>query len=105
MIDKWIKEFRKSALPKIVKEFKPQKLLIFGSRVKGTAQEDADIDIILVSNYFANIPFLKRMPLVSKKVPFPKHIDYLCYTPEEYEKIKNESSVIIDALKNSMEII
>jgi hypothetical protein len=44
------------------------------------------------------------MPFVLKKVPFIKHVDYICYTPEEYERMKNESSVIMDAMENSMEI-
>lgn len=44
------------------------------------------------------------MPLVLRRVPFPKHVDYICYTLIEYEKIKNESSVIMNALDNSMEI-
>ncbi|MEX2721288.1 MAG: hypothetical protein Q6362_007760 [Candidatus Wukongarchaeota archaeon] len=39
-----------------------------------------------------------------KKVSFPKHVDYLYYTPAEYERIKEESSVIADVLENSLEI-
>jgi len=104
MVDYWIKRYRKEALPKLVDEFNPEKVILFGSRVLGTARKDSDIDIIVISSAFARIPFLRRMPLVLKKVPFPKHVDYICYTPEEYEKMKNESSLIMDALENSMEV-
>ncbi len=104
MIDRWIEKFRKEAVPKLVEEFKPEKVIMFGSRVKGTPEKDSDIDVIVISSYFENIPFLRRMPLVLKKAPFPKHVDYICYTPEEYERIKDESSIIADALENSMEI-
>ena len=104
MGDYWIEKFKREALPKIVEEFKPEKVIIFGSRVRGDAKKDSDIDVIVISPYFVDIPFLKRMPLLLKKVPFPKHVDYLCYTPTEYEKIKKESSVIADALENSLEI-
>ena len=51
------------------------------------------------------MPFLKRKPFVLKKLSFPKHVDYICYTPEEYERIKGESSIIMDALENSLEIV
>ncbi|MFH0947651.1 MAG: nucleotidyltransferase domain-containing protein [Elusimicrobiota bacterium] len=105
MIDQWILKFKKNALPSIMKEFEPNKVIMFGSRVNGTAKRNSDLDIILVSDYFVNIPFLKRMSIALKKIAFPKHIDYLCYTPKEYKKIKNESSIIMDALKNSMEIV
>ena len=104
MIDRWVKKFQKEALPKLIKEFKPERVIIFGSRVRGTANKESDIDIIVISSYFANSPFLGRMPLVLRKVPFPKHVDYICYTPEEYDRIKNESSLIIDAQEDSIEI-
>lgn len=104
MADRWIARFQREALPKLTEEFKPEKVIIFGSRVRGNARKDSDIDVIVISSYFKNIPFLKRMSLMLKKVSFPKHVDYLCYTPMEYKRIKNESSVIIDALENSIEI-
>jgi len=103
--DRWIAKFKKDAVPKIVKEFKPVKVILFGSRVQGTAKRDSDIDVILVSSYFEDIPFLRRMPFVLKKLSFPRYVDYICYTPEEYERIKGESSIIMDALENSLEIV
>jgi hypothetical protein len=103
--DYWLGKFKKEALPKLVEEFKPEKVILFGSRVKGTAREDSDIDIIITSPYFANVQFIKRMPLVIRKVPFAKHVDYICYTPDEYEKIKNESSLLMDVAENSIELI
>lgn len=104
MGDPWIGRFRKEALPKLVTEFRPEKVILFGSRVKGTAKEDSDIDAIVVSTYFEDVPFLKRMPLLLKKVSFPKHVDYICYTPKEYDRIKGKSSVIMGALKNAIEV-
>jgi predicted nucleotidyltransferase len=38
--------------------------LLFGSRIKGTATENSDIDVIVVSNAFATIPFIERMSLI-----------------------------------------
>jgi len=32
-------------------------------------------------------------------------VDYLCYTSSEYEKIKTESSIIMDALENAVELV
>ncbi len=104
MSDPWIERFKKQAVPKIAKEFKPEKIILFGSRVRGTAREDSDIDVMIISSSFAGTPFLKRMPLLIKKVSFPKHIDYICYTPQEFKKIKNESVIIKDAMENSMEV-
>lgn len=105
MADRWIEKFKNDALPKLLKEFDVQKVIVFGSRVRGTANEDSDIDMILIAPCFESIPFLKRMPLVIRKVSFSKHVDYICYTPDEYERIKNESSVIMDAAENSIVLV
>ena len=104
MADRWIQKFQKEALPKLVGEFHPEKVIFFGSRVHGRGKKESDIDVIVVSSSFANIPFVKRMPLILKRVSFPKHIDYICYTKEEYEKMKHESSIIMDALEHSVEV-
>jgi len=103
-VDRLIEKFRREALPKLIKEFKPEKVLLFGSRVTGDARRESDIDLIVISSSFKNIPFIKRMPLVLKKVTFPTHVDYICYTREEYENIKDASSVIMDAREQSVEL-
>jgi len=103
--DPWIVKFKKEGVPKLVKEFKPAKVILFGSRVQGTAKKGSDIDVILVSPCFEDMPFLKRMPFVLKKLSFPKHVDYICYTPVEYERMKVESCTIRDALENALEIM
>ena len=97
--DKWIEKFKQEILPKIIKEYNPKKVLIFGSRVKGESDENSDLDIIVISDSFKEIPFVNRMSLLLKRFKFPKHIDYLCYTPEEFERIKDKSSLLIDALE------
>jgi predicted nucleotidyltransferase len=103
-VDHLIEKYRKEALPRLMEEFKPDKVILFGSRAKGNAQKSSDIDLIVISPYFKGIPFLRRMPLVLKKVPFPSHVDYICYTQDEYENIKDASSVIMDAREQSVEL-
>ncbi len=97
--DFWLEKFKREAIPKIKEAYSPEKVLIFGSRIKGNADEDSDIDVIIVSDLFRDIPFIDRMPLLLKLVRFPIHIDFICYTPDEFERIKDKSSVVMDALE------
>ncbi|MBF0404377.1 nucleotidyltransferase domain-containing protein [Candidatus Magnetominusculus xianensis] len=98
--DVWIEKFKNEALPLIVNAFSPEMVLIFGSRITGMADEGSDIDIIVVSDYFKGTVFINRMAVLLKTVRFPKHIDALCYSPEEFENIRATSSVVIDALEH-----
>src|SRR5690606_29330449 len=49
MGDPWLQKFKEEVLPQIVAEFSPTLVLLFGSRVRGTAEEDADVDVVIVS--------------------------------------------------------
>src|SRR3990172_5924875 len=99
MGDLWIEKFKRGVVPKLIQEFEPEKILLFGSRIKGEANENSDIDVIIVSQVFAGIPFVKRTPIVLKTVRFDKHIDFICYSPIDFQKIKSTSSIIMDALR------
>jgi predicted nucleotidyltransferase len=104
MKDIWLQRFEKKVLPVLESEFKPETVIIFGSRVTGSAQEGSDIDVFIISQLFKDIPFIKRMPMVLRKTRFEKHVDYICYTPTEFENIKDKSSVIMDALENGRKV-
>jgi predicted nucleotidyltransferase len=104
MSDFWLQGFERNVLPILVSEYKPETVIIFGSRVTGTAHEGSDIDVLIISNFFKDIPFIKRMPMVLKRARFEKHVDYICYTPTEFENIKDKSSVIMDALENGRKV-
>ena len=96
--DTWIIRFQKEALPLIWDRFHPKKVFIFGSRAKGVQTEESDLDIIIVSDYFRDIPFVKRYGMLFSLIKFPIHVDYICYTSEEFEDNKTRSVVIHDAL-------
>jgi predicted nucleotidyltransferase len=96
--DTILNSFIETVVPEIRKYFNPSKILIFGSRVSGEATENSDIDVIIVSDFFRGIKFVKRMADVLRKIKFSRHIDFICYTPEEFEKIQHSSTVVKAAL-------
>jgi hypothetical protein len=96
--DTILDSFIDTAVPEIRKTFNPSKILIFGSRVKGKATEDSDIDVIIVSDFFREIKFVKRMASAVKRIKFSRHVDFICYTPEEFENIQHSSTLVKAAL-------
>ena len=102
--DRLLAEYQELVIPKIVYHFSPVKILITGSRVKGTATKDSDIDVIIVADAFLGVPFIRRMVLVLKSARFKKHVDYFCYTPEEFERIKTTSAILRDAVVGALEV-
>lgn len=105
MEENWIHRFKTEVIPILMDECKPEKVLLFGSHVAGKADESSDIDVIVISKSFAHIPFIKRMPRLLKRINFEKHIDIICYSPKEFEKLKASSSLVIDALENGIWLV
>jgi len=104
MADPWVERYKREVLPKLTAVLKPRRVLLFGSRVSGNARPDSDLDVIIVSETFAAIPFVRRMAYVLSITRFPKHVDYLCYTREEFERIKDTSSIVHSALAEHTEL-
>lgn len=98
MNDPVIDVFRSEILPKLIEIFQPEDVILFGSRVQGTAHDESDLEVIVVSESFRDIPQHQRFPLVRKKIRTGYSIDYLCYTPEEFERMKTRSSILENAL-------
>jgi predicted nucleotidyltransferase len=98
MTDIWLDKFCKTALPVIRAECNPVKVILFGSRVTGMATDSSDLDVIVVSDFFKAISFVKRAAILLKKIRFEKHIDMICYDPEEFERVKLSSAILQDAL-------
>jgi predicted nucleotidyltransferase len=104
MTDAWVERYRKEVLPKLRETLRPSSIILFGSRAVGTARPESDLDVIIVAEAFAGIPFVRRMAYVLGLVRFPKHVDYLCYTREEFVRIRRSSSVVQGALRECAEL-
>lgn len=98
MNDPVIDVFRSEILPKLIDLFHPEDVILFGSRVQGTAHDESDLDVIVVAESFRDVPQHERFPLIRKRIRTAYSIDYLCYTPEEFERMKTRSSVLESAL-------
>ncbi|MBI5698890.1 nucleotidyltransferase domain-containing protein [Candidatus Saganbacteria bacterium] len=103
--DKFIKEFLTKYRNIIKSIYNPYGVWLFGSRVSGIPKEESDIDMIVVSEKFRGIKFIYRMGEVLKNIDFSKHIDAICYTPDEFEKKKNEIGMVKEAIEKGSKII
>lgn len=80
------------------------KVLLFGSRSRGEAGRDSDVDILVVSEAFVGLSHLKRVALVGESWDLPYPVDFLCYTPSEFERRRLEVSIVSVALEEGTEI-
>ena len=98
-------------LVKNLKEFKEQikkkygisKIILFGSRTGSNFREDSDVDLIVVGKFDRNRNLERAPPLhLAWQLDLP--VDFLCYTPKEFNKLKKRITIVREALKEGIEI-
>lgn len=96
--------FRRKHLPRLWRKFAPLKVIAFGSRARGEALAESDLDLILVSPKFASMRFLDRPVKVLEALDSPGGLELLCYTPEEFEEKRREMGIVRVAVKEGIEL-
>lgn len=81
-----------------------KKMILFGSIAKGKSHKDSDIDLIIVSNKFKGKKSFKRSLGFYKYWNLDYPVDFLCYTPEEFDKLKRQITIVREAVKEGIEI-
>jgi len=79
------------------------KIILFGSRAHGTAHEASDIDVLVISNSFADKDYWERIRILAKAIVNSKAVlvEAVALTPEEYE---NRAYAIVDYARDGVEI-
>ena len=85
------------------RKLKINKIIIFGSAAKYGLRGNSDLDIIVLSDNFRRINFIRRLELLSrarKGLCREVSMDIIGYTPEEFKELSKESAVLNEAKKN-----
>ncbi len=88
----------------VSKDIPLYKMIFFGSRAKGRFHQDSDIDIVIVSPQFKGLNFFQRGAKMYDYWNLRYPVDFLCYTPEEFNKLKKQITIVKEAVDNGIEI-
>ena len=89
---------------KVSKDLPVNKMFLFGSQVYGKTHKWSDIDLIVVSPYFKKLNFFKRGAIMYNYWTLRCPVDFLCYTPEEFTKLKKQITIVKEAVEHGVEI-
>lgn len=82
-----------------IKRYNPEKIIIFGSYVRGEADEDSDLDFVVIKK--TRKRFIRRLIEVAKLIDNDLgKVDAFVYNPEEFqEMVDRENPFIKQVLK------
>jgi len=104
MVEKETKQKIQAIADKIAREYKPEKIILFGSYAWGEPHKDSDLDFFIIKK--TNDPMLKRMTDVGRlflRCDFP--MDFIVYTPEQLEKRKKMQDQFVTQIINNGELL
>lgn len=81
----------------ILKTLDIEKVILFGSLVSSNVSSTSDIDLVIIQK--TEKRFLERLEDIYTVIKPRVAVDILVYTPEEFEKLQEESSFIRRILK------
>jgi predicted nucleotidyltransferase len=103
--DPEVQRFLAESLGRIIARFRPEALVVFGSRVDGAPHEWSDIDLLIVSREFEGMRVLPRMSLFRKVAQPHIRVDALCYTPTELQYMQTQPTFIRDVMQSGLRVI
>jgi predicted nucleotidyltransferase len=86
------------------KDMRIEKMILFGSYATGKTHKWSDIDLIIVSPKFRRMNFFRRGAKMYDYWMLDYPVDFLCYTPEEFGRMKRQTTIVSEALKNGIAI-
>ena len=89
---------------KVIADIPISHMYFFGSRVTGKPTKYSDIDLVIVSPYFNKLNFFKRGAKMYDYWDSRYPVDFLCYTPKEFNRLKSQVTIVKEATETGMEI-
>ena len=103
--DPEVRRFLTESLGRIMAHLEPEALLLFGSRVENRADEWSDIDLVVVSRRFENMRVLERMRHFRTVARPHIRVDALCYTPDEFDYMMTQPSMVREVMETGVRVI
>ncbi len=91
---------------RIVQLYRPDKIILFGSRSRGDADRHSDIDLLVISDREKHLPRCKRgleVRLQLSEFKTPK--DILFYTREDVERWKSVPQAFINTVLREGDVL
>ena len=69
---------------RIVRAYRPEKIILFGSAASGDARQDSDLDLLIIKH--TRKPYFQRIREVNHAIHIWRSTDIAVLTPEELER-------------------
>lgn len=94
----------KTFLEELAERIPIERVILFGSRAGDEYLEGSDVDLIVVSPAFEDVPWPDRAADLYLLWDAPIDPEFLCYTPREFERKRDEIGIVRSAVAEGSEV-
>ncbi len=87
------------------KQMNVNRLMLFCSRARVDNFVTSDFDFVLVSDCFSGVPFVRRVAPLYKLWHSSRDLEVLCYTPEEWSRLKDKRGILLNAQDEGVRLL
>ena len=80
------------------------KLILFGSHATGKTHRWSDVDLVIVSSKFKRKRSFKRANKLYDYWNLRLPVDFLCYTPEEFSRLRKQVTIVREVANTRINI-
>lgn len=80
-------------------------LILFGSRAREDNFVTSDYDFVLVSIEFSGKPFIRRASKLYNLWHSNYDLEVLCYTPDEWRRLKDKRGILLNAQDEGIRLL
>ena len=93
----------KKIVDQIVENYKPEKVILFGSFASGKPKENSDVDLLVIKK--TKERFTTRLLRVAELIKSSLGTDILVYTPKEWESALEEENYFIKEIAQKGKLV
>jgi predicted nucleotidyltransferase len=88
---------------RIVRQYRPKKIIVFGSYARGDVHQGSDLDLVIIKN--TKDKFLRRMDRIIDLCDGEITVEPLIYTEAEFKKMLNEGNDFLETVSKEGKVV
>lgn len=88
---------------RIIRDYRPKKIIVFGSFARGDVHQGSDLDLVIIKN--TKEKFLRRMDAVLDLCDGEIAVEPLIYTEAEFRKMLEEGNDFLETVSKEGKVV
>ncbi len=101
----YVQRITRRYVEQLGRKIRIQRAILTGSWARGSYLEDSDVDLIVVSDDFSQMPLPDRLAYLQRQWGSRLPLEAFGYTASEFRRLRKNSTYVRDAIRHGITIL